>query len=101
MKPERDTESSVMHATVTSALPSEPGVTVARSVLHGALTAAERAADELNNKIRECEQQRDNFVRQAGAMQEHLDHLHAEHANRTRLVRELLAAADYAERNQT
>jgi hypothetical protein len=34
-------------------------------------------------------------------MQEHLDHLHAQHANRTRLVRELLAAADYAERNQT
>ena len=96
MKPERDTESNAMQATVPDA-----GVTVARSVLHGALTAAERAADELNDKIRECEQQRDAFVRQAGAMQKHLDHLHAQHANWTRLVRDLLAAADHTERNQT
>ena len=101
MKPEHDTESNAMQATANSTLPPDAGVTVARSVLHGALTAAERAADELNDKIRECEQQRDDFVRRAGAMQKHLDHLHAQHANWTRLVRELLAATDHTERNQT
>ena len=71
----------------------EPGVMVARSVLRGALDAAEKAANDLMGKIRDIEQQRDNCVRQAGSLQEHLDNLHRIHASQTHLVRSLMAAS--------
>ena len=72
----------------------EPRVTIARSTLRGALANAERAADALNDEIRKHEQQRDNFVRMAGAEQERLDQLRQHHSDQTRHVRNLLAAAN-------
>ena len=84
---------SVSQATGTNA-EFEPGVMIARSTLRGALADAERAADALNDEIRKHEQQRDNFVRMAGAEQERLDQLRQHHSDQTRHVRNLLAAAN-------
>ena len=83
---------SVLQATGTNA-EFEPGVMIARSTLRGALANAERAADALNEEIRKHEQQRDNFVRMAGAEQEHLDQLRRHHSEQTRHVRDLIAAS--------
>lgn len=66
---------------------------IARSTLRGALANAERAADALNDEIHKHEQQRDNFVRMAGAEQEHLDQLRQHHASQNRHVRDLIAAS--------
>ena len=84
---------NVMQATGTNA-EFEPGVMIARSTLRGALANAERAADALNDEIRDLEQQRDNFVRQAGAAQLRLDQMRQSHSDQTQHVRDLLAVAN-------
>ena len=71
----------------------EPGVMIARSTLRGALDVAEKAANDLMDKIRDVEQQRDNCVRQVGSLQEHLDTLRRIHSSQTHLVRSLMAAS--------
>lgn len=72
---------------------AEPGVTIARSALRTAIRQAEQAADEINARLRDAEQQRDNLARQIGAQQDMVDRLLSEREYRTRHVRALLAAA--------
>ena len=71
---------------------AEPGVTIPRSALRGALNNAERAVDEIHKLICDRQQERDNYVRKAGAVQEEIDRLRMEHGNRTSHFRALSAA---------
>ena len=86
-----DTDGDVMQATSNCA-PTEPGVTLRRHTVRAAISVAEHAADESNLRLREAEQQRDDLARRLGEMQRKVDVLLAERENRTRHVRDLLAA---------
>ena len=67
----------------------EPGVAITWADYRQALKNAERAADEMMKHIESIEQQRNEFARQIGAMQETLDRLHREREETTRHVRML------------
>lgn len=80
-----------MQSTV-NAEKSDPGVTVPGYAVRTALHVAERAADNANRLLRECEQQRDTLARQLGDAQRKADALKGERDYHTSLVRSLAAA---------
>ena len=59
--------------------------------LRQALLGAEHRVHEIMNEIRDQEQKRDNAIRLAGSLQQNLDSLRGECANRTAHVRALEA----------
>lgn len=71
---------------------AEPGVVIPRSAARTAIRQAEQAADEINARLRDAEQRRDDLARQLGAQQEMVDRLLSEREYRTRHVRNLQAA---------
>jgi hypothetical protein len=71
---------------------SARGVHVSPHVLRTAILLAEQSADEINNRLRETEQERDKFVRVLGDAQRKVDSYRAEREYRTNLVRQLQAA---------
>jgi septal ring factor EnvC (AmiA/AmiB activator) len=93
-RPEEYGSGSINAAQQMNTSQAEPGVTIGRSALRAAISDAERAVDDTTNMIQRLETERDEHVRQAGRAQEALDRLRGEHSNRTRHVRNLLAARD-------
>ncbi len=84
----------MMQKMETNAEKAEPGVMIARHAARTAIRFAEQAADEINVRLRDAEQERDNFARKLGVQQDVVDRLRAEREYRTRHVREMLAACD-------
>lgn len=75
-----------------SAPMQQPLAKVPGHVLRMAIAQAERAADELDRRIKEQCGKRDNMAREVGAMQAHIDSMKVEHNRLTRHVRDLLAS---------
>ena len=72
----------------------EPSFAVPHHVIHAAVNAAERAADDANARLREAEQKRDNAFRLAAACQEQVDALYQHSQRQSRNLRDLLAVRD-------
>jgi len=87
-----DTNNCAIQADDSNSSHAEPGVTIPMSALRGALSNAEHAANTAMDTIRDLENQRDEWVRQAGKIQGQIDRMRQEHASRTRHVRTLAAA---------
>ena len=91
-KPEEYGSGSITAAQQMNTSQAEPGVTIGRSALRVAISNAERAVDDTVSMIQRLEVERDDYIRQAGRAQEALDRLRQELADRSRHVRDLLAA---------
>ncbi len=83
-------DGEAMQATANTSEP-DPRITISRHAALTALRAAEAAADEANNRLRDAEQQRDNLVRDLSVKQQRVDALHRERDFRSRHVRDLFA----------
>ena len=91
-KPEECGSGSTTQAQQMNTSQAEPGVMIGRSALRAAISNAERAVDDTGSMIQHLEFERDYYIRQAGRAQEELDRLRQELADRSRHVRDLLAA---------
>jgi hypothetical protein len=82
-----------MQATASnSGFAQPPDATIPGHVLRTAIAQAEHAASDLDLRIKDEAGQRDDLVRRAGVMQDHIDRMKAEHSLLTRHVRNLHAA---------
>ena len=84
----------VMQATTSNSEKAEPGIVLIRRAVSVAIRQAEQAVDEINARLRDAEQQRDDLARKLGAQQDVIDRLTGEREYRSRHVRDLLAARD-------
>ena len=91
-RPEECGSGSINAAQQMNTSQAEPGVTIGRSALRAAISNAERAVDDTTSMIQRLEVERDDCIRQAWRAQEALDRLRQERADRSRHVRDLLAA---------